>query len=156
MKRLGFSSLALGTLVGAISGATLSHPIAARAAEPVRLAEAEMERITAGATARQTTGASVTGSGVTVQSRQRQSGATLPGGAVIVGAGVVLGTAGGSSSSGRPILSADASGNVTSANTVGGVVDMPSRTVAGVADVPSRTIVYGVTSVVAIDTPLSR
>ena len=58
-KKLVFSSLALGTLavaVGAIAGATLSHPIAARAAQPMRLAEAEMDGMTAGASLSMTTG----------------------------------------------------------------------------------------------------
>lgn len=148
MKKLVFSSLAFGTLtvaVGAIAGATLSHPIAARAAEPIRLAEVEMDGITAGANLSQTTGASVTGSAsATVQSRQHQNGQTLPlGGAEITGTGFVLGTANGSSTSGRAILSVDASGDIHPTGATGGVVN-----------VPNNTVVYGATWGAAIDLPL--
>ncbi|MGC1951156.1 MAG: hypothetical protein WA970_00940 [Gammaproteobacteria bacterium] len=147
-KKLVFSSLALGTLavaVGAIAGATLSHPIAARAAQPMRLAEAEMDGMTAGASLSMTTGASITGSdSATVQARQNQNGGALwGGGAEITGNGLVFGTANGSSTSGRAILSADASGDIHRTGTVGGVVN-----------VPDKTVVYGATWGVAIDLPL--
>ena len=104
MKKLVFSSLALGTLAGAIAGATVSCPIAARAAEPMRLAEAEMDGITAGASLYQATGGSVTGSILkrTGTATQSQHGSTLPGGGdEITGIGVALGTAKGSQTSGR-------------------------------------------------------
>jgi hypothetical protein len=147
-NKLVFSSLALGTLavaVGAIAGATLSHPIAARAAEPMRLAEAEMDGMTAGASLSMTTGASVTGSdSATVQARQNQNGGALwGGGAEITGTGLVFGTANGSPTSGRAISSADASGDIHPTGTVGGVVN-----------VPDKTVVYGATWGVAIDLPL--
>jgi hypothetical protein len=147
MKKPVFSSVVLGTLavaVGTIAGATFPHLVAA--AEPTRLEKAEMDGITAGASLSQTTGASVSGASATVKSSQNQEARAGGGtGVVITGHGLVFGSADGSQTSGRTILSADASGDVHPAGTVGGVVDVPSKTVA-----------YGATWGVAIDLPLRR
>src|SRR5512132_3587633 len=153
MKKLVFSSLALGTLAGAIAGATVSCPIVARAAEPMRLAEAEMDGINAGASQGLMTGGSVTGSAsATVTSIQSQQGSTLwGGGAEITGSGLVLGTANGSPTSGSATASADASGDIKQAGAIGGVVNV-SQPTSSTPDL-GRTVVYGATWGVAIDLP---
>ena len=70
-------------------------------AEPMRLAEAEMDGITAGASLSLTTGASVKGSYATARSMQEEHGRSLPGGgAVINGHGVAIGSASGRSTRG--------------------------------------------------------
>ena len=147
MKKPVFSNVGLGTLavaVGTVAGATFAHPVAA--AEPVRLGTAEMDGITAGASLSQTTGASVSGAFATVKSSQNQKARAGGGTAVVItGHGVVFGSADSSQKSGRVILSADASGDVHPAGTVGGVVYVPGKTVA-----------YGATWGVAIDLPLRR
>ena len=153
MKKLVFSSLALGTLAGAIASATVSCPIAARAAEPMRLAEAEMDGITAGASVSLMTGGAVTGSAsATVTATQSQHGSTFwGGGAEITGYGLVLGTANGSPTSGGAISSADASGDINQAGSVGGVVNVsqPSSSTPNLG----KTVAYGATWGVAIDLP---
>lgn len=144
MKKL-VSSIVLGTLgaVGTIAGTTFPHSVAA--AEPTRLENAEMDAVTAGASLSQTTGASVGGASATVESRQNQKAKADGGTVIITGHGFVFGSADGSQTSGRTILSAEASGDVHPAGAVGGVVD-----------VPSKTVVYGATWGVAIDLPLRR
>jgi hypothetical protein len=142
MKKLFFSSLALGTLAAAggiqPTAATATEAVfltenemdrVARA-EPTRLAEAEMDGITAGASLSLTTGASVTGSYATASSMQEENGSSLSGGgAVITGRGVAIGSASGPSTSGTPIAEASASGDKKDTGTFKKVVNVPSRTV---------------------------
>lgn len=135
--------------VGAIAGAAVSHPIAAHAAQPMRLAEAAMDGITAGASLTLTTGASVTagssvpGAYATVRGAQEEKGRTLSGGgSVITGHGVVIGDAYGSTTSGSANLNANASGDLHDTGTFRDVVN-----------VPNRTIVIGATWGYAIDLP---
>jgi hypothetical protein len=153
MKKLVFSSLALGTLAGAIAGAAVSCPTAARAAEPMRLAEAEMDGITAGAALGLITAGAVMGStSATVTATQSQHGSTLwGGGAEITGYGLVLGTANGSPTSGGVIAGADASGDINQAGSIGGVVNVSQPT----SSTPNlgKTVVYGATWGVALDIP---
>ena len=156
MKKLVFSSLALGTL--AIAGATVSCPIAARAAEPMRLAEAEMDGITAGAELDQATGTSVTGSTSAIGgstsaigiATQNQHFSALPGGgAEITGVGVALGIASGSQTSGSVIASAHASGDIPLAGSVEGVVTVSPSLASDLG----KTVAYAVTWGAAIDMP---
>ena len=99
-------------------------------AEPMRLVEADMDGITAGASLSLATGASVTGSYATAHSVQEESGGSLPGGgAVITGHGVAVGSASGRSTSGTPIAEARASGDKKDTGTFKKVVNVPGRTV---------------------------
>ena len=126
MKKLFFSGLALGTLAATF----IIQPTAATATEPMQLAEADMDGITAGASLSQTTGASVTGSYATVRGVQVENGSSLPGGgAVITGHGFALGSASGRSTSGTPIADARASGDKNDTGTFTKVVNVPGRTV---------------------------
>ena len=126
MKKLFFSGLALGTLAATF----IIQPTAATATEPMQLAEADMDGITAGASLSQTTGASVTGSYATVRGVQVENGSSLPGGgAVITGHGFALGSASGRSTSGTPIADVRASGDKNDTGTFTKVVNVPGRTV---------------------------
>ena len=141
MKKLFFSGLALGTLAATF----VIQPTAATATEPMQLAEADMDGITAGASLSQTTGASVTGSYATVRGVQVENGSSLPGGgAVITGHGFALGSASGRSTSGTPIAEARASGDKNDTGTFKKVVNVPGRTAVIAAtwgyaiDLPAR------------------
>jgi hypothetical protein len=135
MKKLVCSCLKMEDIVerlavGAVAGAAILHPIVTHAAEPMRLTEAEMDGLTAGASLRLTTGASVTGSHATARSVQEENGSSLPGGgAVITGHGVAMGSADGRSTSGTPIAKASASGDKKDTGTFTKVVNVPGRTV---------------------------
>ena len=146
MKKLIFSSLALGTLAGAIAGTTVSCPIAAHATEPMRLAETEMDGITAGAALGLSQNASlaVASGSIDLTTTQREHGSTLPlGGDVITGVGHVVGTASGSSTTGNVTVSADASGNL---------IAVPVAVAVG-TNTPALTVVIGVNAGIAIDGP---
>ena len=142
MKKLFFSGLALGTLAATViiqpTAATATEAVSltenemdlVAGAEPMRLVEADMDGITAGASLSLATGASVTGSYATAHSVQEESGGSLPGGgAVITGHGVAVGSASGRSTSGTPIAEARASGDKKDTGTFKKVVNVPGRTV---------------------------